>query len=217
MLLVALLCVIPVGLRIRYNEDFYLYAVVGFIKIKLIPKRKKIRISDYSEKKMKKAAEKQAKKLKKSEKKSSSGVKKEGKDNVLTASLKDPERRFDMISRLYDIITVVLDEFAARLKFKLFKLHAVIGSPDPSTTGILYGGACAAAGNLVNLVGQYTDIEKNGKNSVYVVPDFTSQKTTASADVAVTLSIGGIFVFLFRIRKTIKEIIALLQEDKTNG
>nr|MBQ1848108.1 hypothetical protein [Clostridia bacterium] len=61
------------------------------------------------------------------------------------------------------------------------------------------------------------DIEKNGKNSVYVVPDFTSQKTTASADVAVTLSIGGIFVFLFRIRKTIKEIIALLQEDKTNG
>ncbi len=216
MLLFILLCLIPVGIRIRYNEDFYMYAVAGFIKIKLIPKKKKIRISDYSEKKMKKAAEKQRKKLDKSKKKSKT-AKKESKDNVLTASLKDPDRRFDMISRLYDILTVVLSEFAAILKIKFFRLHAVIGSPEASTTAILYGGACAAAGNIVNLLGQYTDIEKNKKNSIYVAPDFTADKTTASADVSITLCIGGVFVFLIKIRKIIKEILGLLQEDSKNG
>ena len=202
LLFIALLCVIPVGLRIRYDEDFYVYAVFGFIKIKLIPKKNRIRVSDYSEKKMKKAAEKNRKKLEQSEKKSKK-AKKESKDNVLTASLKDPDRRFDMISKLYDILTVVLSEFAAILKIRFFKLRAVIGSPEASTTAILYGGACAAAGNIVNLLGQYTDIEKNKKNSMDVAPDFTADKTTASADVSVTLCIGGIFVFLIKIRKII--------------
>ena len=219
LLVIVIICMIPAGLRIKYTDGFYLYAVYGLIKIKLIPKKQKIRVSDYSEKKMKRLEEKQKKKLEKNEKKQSakaakSEAKKESGDNVLTASLKDPERRFDMISKLYDIITVVLNEFAAILKVKFFRLHVVVGSPEPSKTAILYGGACAAAGNLVNLLGQYTDIEKNEKNSVYIIPDFTAEKTTASADVAVTLSIGGVIVFLFRIRKIIKEVLKLLQEDK---
>ncbi len=219
LLFLLIICLIPAGLRIKYNGEFYLYGDYGLIKIKLIPKKKKIKISDYSEKKMKKREEKQKKKLAKSEKKSAAKGHKfnkpaEKSDNVLTASLKDPDRRFDMISQLYDILTVVISEFAAILKIKLFKLHVVVGSPEPSKTAILYGGACAAAGNLVNLIGQYTDIEKSNKNSVYVVPDFIAEKTTASADVSVTLSIGGIIVFLFKIRKIIKKVLKLLQEDK---
>lgn len=217
LLLLIIICLIPVGIRIKYEDDFSLYAVFSFIRIRLIPKRQKVRISDYSVKKMQREEEKRKRKLEKQEKKGAKTEKKESADNVLTASLKDPERRLDMIRQLYDIITVVLDEFAAILTVKFFRLHVVIGAPEPSTTAILYGGACAAAGRLVNLISQYTDIEKNEKNSVYIIPDFASDKTTASADVSITLSIGGIFVFLFRIRKVIKKILELLQEDKKNG
>ena len=219
LLVILIICLIPAGLRIKYNEEFSLYGVYGLIRFKLIPKKQKIKISDYSERKMKKQEEKQKKKLEKSEKKAAAKGHKFAKpagssDNVLTASLKDPERRLDMISQLYDIVTVVLNEFAAILTVKFFRLHVVIGTPDPAKTAVLYGSSCAAAGNLVNLLGQYTDIEKNEKNSVYVVPDFVSEKTTANADVAITLSIGGIIVFLFKIRKIIKKVLKLLQEDK---
>ncbi|MBP5207155.1 MAG: DUF2953 domain-containing protein [Clostridia bacterium] len=223
LLFILLLCLIPVGIRIVYDKEFALSVTIGPVRKQIIPKKeKKIRISDYSYEKLerrkrreeKKAAAK-AKKKKKNEKKGSAG-KEEKKDSVLVSKLKNPDTAPEMIEQLYDMLSVIVEKFARRLHIKFFTLDATIGSDNAAKTAILYGGACSAAGMIASLLSQYTDA-KNKKNGIRIAPDFLAEKTAVSADVSAKIYVGGVFTYLFEIRKIIKQLLNLLQEDTSNG
>ena len=218
LLFLVLLCLLPVGIRIKYDKDFYLYVSAGFIKIKVIPaKQKKIRISDYSERKLERQRKKQQKKYAKKEKKKAAGAKKEKKDSVLVARLKNIYTAPDMIEQLYDMLILVSDKFAKRLTVKAFQLDAIIGSDNAAKTAILYGGACSAAGCISAFLDQHMSLKKRSGASINVSPDFLSEKTLVYADVSMTVRVGGLFTFVFEIRDVISEILKLLQEDTGNG
>lgn len=219
LLLIVLLCLLPVGIRIKYDNEFYLYAGVGFIKVRLIPaKQKKIRISDYSERKLERQRKRQQKKDAKKEKKRSAAKEtKEKKDSVLTARLKNFDTAPDMIEQLYDMLSLVSDKFAKRLTVKFFQLDAVIGTDNAAKTAIIYGGACSLAGCISAFLDQHMNLKKRNEASIRIAPDFLSEKTTVYADVSMTVRVGGMFTFLFEIRSVIYEIFKLLQEDNSNG
>ena len=218
LLLIVLLLILPVGIRIKYDNDFFLYVSIGFVRIKVIPsKQKKIRISDYSERKLERQRKRQQKKDAKKEKKKAVNTKKEKKDNVLTARLKNFDTAPDMIEQLYDMLALVSDKFAKRLTVKIFKLDAIIGSDNAAKTAIIYGGACSLAGCISAFLDQHMKLKKRNEASINISPDFLSEKTTVKADVLMTVTIGGVFTFLFEIRSVIKEILTLLQEDNSNG
>ena len=218
LLLLVLLCLLPVGIRIKYDKEFSLYVSAGFIGFRVIPaKQKKIRISDYSERKLERQRKRQKKKAAKKEKKEAEGKKKEKKDSVLMTRLKNFDTAPDMIEQLYDMLVLVSDKFAKRLTVKIFTLDAIIGSDNAAKTAILYGGACSAAGCISAFLDQHMNLKKRDKASINISPDFLSEKTLVSADVLMTVTVGGIFTFLFEIRKVISEIYNLLQEDNSNG
>ena len=218
LLLLILLCLLPVGVRIKYDKEFYLYVSIGFIKVKLIPaKQKKIRISDYSEKKLERQRKKQQKKDAKKEKRRLMGEKKEKKDSVLVARLKNIDTAPDMIEQLYDMLLLVSDKFTKRLTVKFFQLDALIGSDNAAKTAILYGGACSLAGCISAFLDQHMNLKKRSGASINISPDFLSEKTLVYADVSMTVRVGGMFTFIFEIRDVISEILKLLQEDTTNG
>lgn len=213
-LLFVLLCLLPVGIRIKYEKEFCLYVSIGFINIKAIPARKKkIKISDYSKRKLEKKQNKQDKK----KKAVTTGIKKEKKDSVLSARLKNIDTAPDMIEQLYDMLALVSDRFARRLTVKVFTLDAMIGSDNAAKTAILYGGACSAAGCISSFLDQHMSLKKRNSAAIRISPDFLSEKTIVSADVSMTVRIGGMITFLFEIRNVISEIYKLLQEDNSNG
>ena len=218
LLFLVILCLLPVGIRIKYDKEFSLYVSIGFIKIKVIPaKQKKIRISDYSERKLQKQRKKQQKKDAKKEKKKAAGAEKEKKDSVLVSRLKNIDTAPDMIEQLYDMLSLVSDKFAKRLTVKIFRLDATIGSDNAAKTAILYGGACSLAGCISAFLDQHMNLKKRSGATINVSPDFLAEKTLVYADVSMTVRVGGLFTFVFEIRHVISEIYKLLQEDTSNG
>ncbi len=220
LLFLLLLCLLPVGIRIKYDNEFFLYVSVGFFKFKLIPaKKKKIRVSDYSKKKLDRQKRRQLKKEEKKEKKNKKQTEpqKEKKDSVLVSRLKDIDTAPDMIDQLYDMLMIVSDKFAKRLTVKVFQLDAIIGSDNAAKTAVIYGGACSLAGCISAFLDQHMNLKKRNEASVRISPDFLSEKTLVYADASMTVRIGGMFTFLFEIRKVISEIYKLLQEDTQNG
>ena len=216
---IVLLCLLPVGVRIRYDGAFGLCVTVGPVKKQILPKKKKkIKLSDYSEKKLERQRKKLAKKASKKKKKPQSGVGKpaEKKDSVLMARLKSIDTAPDMIAELYGMLCILVEKFAKRLHIKVFRLFAVIGSDNAAKTAILYGGACSAAGMICTLLNQHADLKKV-KDGINVTPDFLSEKTTVDADVSVKIYVGGLFTYLFEIRGVIKQILHLLEEEGSNG
>ena len=217
LLLLILLLVIPIGIRIKYDKDFSLYVSAGFINVKLIPARqKKIRIKDYSKKKLEKQQKKKQKKEEK-KKKPQKQEKKEKKDSVLVARLKNRETAPDMIEQLYDMLLIVSEKFAKRLTVKIFRLDATIGSDNAAKTAIIFGGATNAAMLISAFLDQHMTMKKRAGASINIAPDFLAEKTLVSADVKMSVRLGGMFTFLFEIRSVIKEILKLLQEDNSNG
>ena len=188
LLFILLLCLIPVGIRIVYDKEFALSVTIGPVRKQIIPKKeKKIRISDYSYEKLERRKRHE-----------------------------DPDTAPEMIEQLYDMLSVIVEKFARRLHIKFFTLDATIGSDNAAKTAILYGGACSAAGMIASLLSQYTDA-KNKKNGIRIAPDFLAEKTAVSADVSAKIYVGGVFTYLFEIRKIIKQLLNLLQEDTSNG
>ena len=188
---IVLLCLLPVGVRIRYDGEFGLCVTVGPVKKQILPKKKK---------------------------KPQSGVGKpaEKKDSVLMARLKSIDTAPDMIAELYGMLCILVEKFAKRLHIKVFRLFAVIGSDNAAKTAILYGGACSAAGMICTLLNQHADLKKV-KDGINVTPDFLSEKTAVDADVSVKIYVGGLFTYLFEIRGVIKQILHLLEEEGSNG
>ena len=220
LLLILLLLMLPAGIRIKYDKEFLLYVCVGPVKIRVIPAReKKIKVSDYTKKKLERQRLRQQKKDAKKAKKKKAGStsQKERNDSVLVSRLKDPGTAPDMIEELYDMLTLVSDKFAKRLTVKFFYLQAAIGSDNAAKTAVLYGGACSAAGCISAFLDQHMDLKKRDKASIEITPDFLSEKSVFSADISMTVRIGGMFTFLFEIRSVISSIYKLLQEDTSNG
>ena len=220
LLLILLLCLLPVGIRIKYSDDLSLSVTVGPVRRQIVPKKeKKIKLSDYSEKALEKKRRKQAKKDAKKKKKKNApahGKPEEKKDSVLVSRLKHIDTAPDMIAQLYDILVIVVDKFAKRLRIKIFELDAIIGSDNAAKTAILYGGACSLAGVISSFLAQHTELSQK-KKSINIAPDFLSEKTAVSADISLYVFVGGVFSYIFEIRKVIFEILDLLQEEKTDG
>lgn len=208
-----LLLICPMGVRIKYDRELRLYIRIGFADIKILPKKKKIRVSDYSKKNMERAEKKRLSKLKKKEKKKpqKGAVKAEEKESIeLIKRLKDSKTRSKTVDMLIDMVLIVLDNLGKRLKISFAVLHCTVGGKDPAATAITYGAVCAAAGNLLSLLSLYTNLEKTKKTSISVVPDFLAEKTKVYADIRFTVKFGQVFTFLFSIRKVIKEILKLI-------
>jgi hypothetical protein len=221
LLLLIILLIIPVGIRIKYDKDFSMFVTAGLIKVRILPgKEKKIKISDYSEKKLRRQREKQKRRQEKKarkKKRKEPEEKKEKKDSVLAARLKNIDTAPDMIAELYDMLMIVSDKFAKRLTVKVFRLDAIIGSDNAAKTAILFGGATSLASCFSAFLDQHMTLKKRRGASINVAPDFLAEKPLLSADVQMTVTLGGMFTFLFEIRSVIREILKLIQEDNSNG
>lgn len=187
--IVFLIAITPVGVNVAYNsEGILLRVIAGFLRITILPQKKK---------KEKKPKEKKPKKVKKS---NPAPKKKE--------PVEKPKEKGGSILDFLPLVQLVLDflgDFRRKLRVNRLEMKLIMAGGDPCDLAVNYGKAWAALGNLMPLLERAFVIKKR---NLEVECDFTESKTLVIARLDLTITIGRILslVVLYAIRALIEFI-----------
>ena len=197
------LAILPLGIRIRYNEaGFLLRVIAGPVKITVFPRKKK-------QKKQKKKENKP-----KENQKSESSIP-EGKP------LKPPESRSEQketggsLARFLPFIRLglkFLGDFRRKLRLDNLYLRLILACDDPCDLAVNYGRTWAAVGNLMS---QLEGLFVIKKRDIQVECDFAADKTSVIAHMDITVTLGRLLVLA--IYYGIRVLIEFLSMKRKGG
>lgn len=171
--MLTLIAITPVGVSALYDEDGPRARIIaGPIRIPVFPVKKKEKDKKQTQPK-KKAKAKQPAKKQTSQKKSGGSI-----------------------SDFLPLVDVVLDFvalFGRKLRVNDLELKLVLGGGDPSDLAVNYGRGWAVLGNLMPLLEKAFVIQKR---NLEVECDFVADKTTISARLDLSVTIGRVFSLL---------------------
>lgn len=200
--ILVLLAVLPLGVRVRYDEDgFRLDVKAGLLKIPILPAKKKP------------AGKAKKKKPVKETKAASSTPPATG-----SKSAAQPEEKPKKGGSVLDFLPLVrvvlnlLNDFRRKLRVERLELKIVLAGGDPANLAINYGRTWAAVGNLMPQLERILVIKKRDIN---IECDFTAPETLITARVDVTITLGRLLgllaVYGFR---GIKEFLNIRKKRK---
>ena len=190
--IVALLAVLPLGVRIRYDCDGIAVTVLaGPVRILVFPRPKK-------EKKKKEKPKPEKKKTAPSEKEP---PKKEKAGGSLTDFLP-----------LVKLALELLNSFRRKLRVDNLRLKLVLAGDDPCDLAVNYGRAWAALGNLLPRLERVLVIRKRDLN---VECDFTADSTVVTAGLDITITLGRLIALavVYGLRG-LKEFLSISKKRK---
>lgn len=191
----VLLALTPLGIHLRYNsEGIFLQAVIGFIRVTLLPKKK-------------------AKKPQQSPEKSKKTTSKTTKAKPSTEPAQ--KEQGGKLTDFMPLVKVALDflgEFRRKLRLDNLQLKLILGGGDPDDLAVNYGKAWAAVGNLMPLMERIFVIRNR---DVEVECDFTADSTLVIARVQITMTVGRLIVLVFRYGiRGVREYLKLMNKRK---
>ena len=196
---IAALLLLRVKIVIEYADELILYIRVLFIKIKIIPKKeKRIKISEYTKKKISKRQKLSEEKEKKKKQK------KAEKKAAKAEAKKDPDKKkekppiLDTIRLVRVLLAIFLKRFFGHLRIDVARLNIVVASEDAARTAIMYGYICQGVAYTVELLDRFTNLRRTDNTEISVTPDFTSEKLIADIHIAFSLTVGQVFDILLR-------------------
>ena len=176
---------------IEYNGELALFVKVLFIKIRILPKKKKAGPHSMSAKKAEKIKRKLQKKAEKKRQKAlEKKQKKQEKKHLLE---KYPQKKksvseiIDIIKMATDIAKTVIKAFFRHLKIKVAHLHVNIATGDAATTAIAYGAVSEAAFYLYQALEPLDGVSLPKQKDFSINADYLSEES--SIDVKIAFSI----------------------------
>lgn len=181
--ILVLLAVLPLGVRVRYDEDgVRLDVKAGLLKILILPAKKKP------------AGKAEKKKPVKETKAASSTPPATG-----SKSAAKPEEKPKKGGSVLDFLPLVrvalnlLNDFRRKLRVERLELKIILAGGDPAKLAINYGRTWAAVGNLMPQLERILVIKKRDIN---IECDFTAPETLITARVDVTITLGRLLGLL---------------------
>ena len=181
--ILVLLAVLPLGVRVRYDEDgVRLDVKAGLLKIPILPAKKKP------------AGKAEKKKPVKETKAASSTPPATG-----SKSAAKPEEKPKKGGSVLDFLPLVrvalnlLNDFRRKLRVERLELKIILAGGDPAKLAINYGRTGAAVGNLMPQLERILVIKKRDIN---IECDFTAPETLITARVDVTITLGRLLGLL---------------------
>ena len=191
LLFIVFLLFLKIRVCLSYEEEFSIKVKVLFLNFSIFPKaEKKIKVKDYSTKKLQKRQDKLKKKnLKKEQKKQK-------------RSEEHQQNKADKIKGALEIIKIVLENvlspFGKYLKVEILKLYIKIATDDPSKTAIIYGGVSQSASYIIEWLSNITNVDVKRKESIQVYADFLSEKSEAKINLTLGLRVWHILSISFK-------------------
>lgn len=194
--------IIPVGLRVRYNDaGMRLWVLAGPVRINLYPRPQKER------------KEKQEKAPKKEEKPTTGKKASEQKE-----AKADPAAAPEKGGRLTDFLPLAqmglefLGDFRRKLRLDNLYFRLILAGEDPYQVAVSYGRCWAAVGNLLPQLDRLFVIQKR---DIEVECDFTASETLVIFHLDLTITIGRLLTTAgkFSVR-VLKEYLKIRKKRK---
>ncbi|MBQ8510710.1 MAG: DUF2953 domain-containing protein [Clostridia bacterium] len=199
--ILTLILTLRVGARIQVNTasgEPIVKLIIGFLRIPILPaKEKRLKLSDYTIEKLRKAeareaAKKAAAEEKKAAKKHDKQVK-STKAQTIPPEEKPERDILGLIGKITRVAKVAIARFGHHLRFDLGKLVIIVASPDAATTAVQYGAIVGAVQCLLTALYEHDRVKTTNKTEIRVEPDFTSEKLTADIDISFSFRIWNFF------------------------
>ena len=194
--------IIPVGLRVRYNDaGMRLWVLAGPVRINLYPRPQK-------EKK-----EKQENAQKK-EKKPTTGKKASEQKEAKTDPAAAPEKggRLTDFLPLAQMALEFLGNFRRKLRLDNLYFRLILAGEDPYQVAVSYGRCWAAVGNLLPQLDRLFVIQKR---DIEVECDFTASETLVIFHLALTITIGRLLTTAGKFSaRVLKEYLKIRKKRK---
>ena len=195
----AFLLSLKATVTISYSDEVALSVKVLFIKIPILPKKKKYWKSSMSAKKAKKireARKKQAekKKLAKKEK----AIKKEQKQKEkATKPKKSMAEILDLVRLVCRLVSAVIRRFFHHLRINVARLKVKVATGDAATTAIAYGAATQAINVLFPLLESIPTLSLPKSTELSVEADFLSDTPELDVMFSFSLRVWHLFSVAF--------------------
>ena len=199
-----LIGMISANVIIEYSDSFKLTVRVLFIRIRIIPKKKKkpgtsAFTAEGYRKKLIKLEQKRLKKEQKKAKKQANKDKKEQEKNKDGQKSKEEEKRDipNTVGLITDVVGGLLRSFGKHLRIKSKRLRITVASGDAAATAVLYGSISQALSYLIELLNRVTDFRYDPDEFSLDV-DFLSEKPKADVLLVFRLRVWHVFAMLGR-------------------
>ena len=172
------LAILPLGIRVRYNEaGFLLRVIAGPLKITVFPRKKKPK---------KQKAKQKKQNAEKSPESTDSG------DNPPQPPkpLPEPKEKGGSLTRFLPLVRLglkFLGDFRRKLRVDNLCLRLILAGDDPCDLAVNYGRVWAAASNLLPQLERLFVIKKR---DIQVECDFTAEEISVIAHVDITITLG---------------------------
>lgn len=150
LLAIALLFLVPVKIKARFNDGFKSVLTIGFVRIQLFPQKPK--------RKKKKKSKKKESKAKPEQKKKESLIKERGVSWLI-----------DLIKRIANLANGALKDFFKHIIVKKLMLSVSVAGSDAADTAVKYGYCCSAVYPAFGIVAGSVKCKRYG---IDVSPNF---------------------------------------------
>ncbi len=198
-----LLAMIRAEVIIKYADDFALAVKICGIKINILPARKKrVRIRDFTPKKI---AARRAREQKKAEK---AAAKKKAKAAEKAAKRREQELKRrgklkkkpigETISLILALVRTAVGRFARHLRVRIARLYINVATGDAAKTALLYGTISQSVAYIAALLDSVGTLTGARRADVDVHADYLSEATTADIEIGFSLRVWQVFDILIR-------------------
>lgn len=178
------LAVLPLGVRIRYNDvGFVLKVIAGPMKITVFPRKKKPKKQKVKQKK-KKVAEK------------AEPAVCEEKPPQPPKAQPEKKEKGGSLTRFLPLVKLglkFLGDFRRKLRLDNLYLRLILAGDDPCDLAVNYGRSWAAVGNLMPQLERLFVIKKR---DIQVECDFTAAETTVVAHLDISITLGRLLALV---------------------
>lgn len=183
LLLFLLILLLRIRLTVTYRESVCVELGILFLRFRLYPRRKKLKLRQYSKKRLAKAEKKrESKALKKQRKKE--------KRQAQHAKSK-PKRTLTQNIRLVRVLaSALIRRTHKHLRLHAARLHVCVATGDAASTAVLYGAVSGAVSDLLAGLDQVTRL-KAVTPDVCVEPDFLRERSAADIKLVFSLRVYG--------------------------
>ena len=172
------LAILPLGIRVRYNEaGFLLRVIAGPLKIAVFPRKKKPK---------KQKAKQQKQNAEKSPESTDSG----DTPPQPLKPLPEPKEKGGSLTRFLPLVRLglkFLGDFRRKLRVDNLCLRLILAGDDPCDLAVNYGRVWAVVGNLMPQLERLFVIKKR---DIQVECDFTAEEISVIAHVDITITLG---------------------------
>ena len=188
LLLLFLILIIPVRIRIVYDQSVRAYIPVLFFKIGLYPRRK--RLKPMSKKKYEKLKKPKKESKKEQKKKKPAETKEKAKLSVSDI--------FGLIGEVTEAAGDILKKITNYLRVKIHALKIVISTDDAAKTAIAYGAVSGAAGSLMTMLGDKCRIKYPSRAETGVECDYLSGNCSFKCDILFSIFVWQLLVIALK-------------------